>query len=415
MHIKRTGWVLSIAVAAALASICWAHDWPQWRGPGRDAISPDTGLLAKWPDAGPPLVWTAKGLGHGYSSIAVAGGKIFTMGDRSQGGREQEFVIALNQADGKELWAAPVGQPWSDGGPRCTPTVAGDLVYALGPHGDLVCLETGAGKERWRENLPRDFGGQMMSGWGYSESPLVDGDRLICTPGGGSATLVALDRKTGATLWKAQVPNGNGAAYSSVIAGEVGGERIYIQFLQGGVVGVAAEDGRLLWHYDKPANGTANCATPIFHDGHVFASSDYGTGGGLVQLTGAGKDIQAHEEYFTTHMKNHHGGMVLVDGYLYGADGGTLACLEFKTGKVMWESHQAGKGSIAYADGRLYYRNEGGPMFLIEADPHRYAPAGRFEQPSRSGASAWAHPAIADGKLYLRDDSVLLCFDVQRH
>jgi outer membrane protein assembly factor BamB len=413
MHQRHIGGLLILVLGAACAGRSVAHDWPQWRGPGRDAISPDKGLLTRWPDKGPPLAWTAHGIGHGYSSVAIAGGKIFTIGDRDDGGRQQEFVIALNQADGKELWAARVGDPWSDGGPRCTPTVAGDLVYALGPHGDLVCLEADGGKERWRKNLASDFGGHMMSGWGYSESPLVDGDRLICTPGGGSATLVALDRKTGATFWKAQVPNGNGAAYSSVIAGDVGKQRIYVQFLQGGVVGVDADNGKLLWRYNKPANGTANCATPIFHEGYVFAASAYGTGGGLVRLNGEGTNMQAHEEYFTTHMQNHHGGMVLVDGYLYGADNGTLTCLEFKTGKVMWDSHQAGKGSIAYADGRLYYRNEGGPMFLIKADPHKYVSAGRFDQPSRGNGPAWAHPALADGRLYLRDDDVLLCFNVQ--
>jgi len=226
---------------------------------------------------------------------------------------------------------------------------------------------------------------------------------------------VALDRKSGATIWKAEVPGGDGAAYSSVIAGDVGNQRIYIQFLQRGVVGVDAETGKFLWRYDKPANGTANCATPLFHDGYVFASSDYGTGGGLVRLTRDGTDMQAHEEYFTRHMKNHHGGMVLVDGYLYGADGGRLTCLEFKSGKVMWESDNAGKGSIAYADGHLYYRNEGGPMMLVEANPEKCVVSGRFDQPERSNDSAWAHPAIASGKLYLRDDDVLLCFDVRRH
>jgi len=202
--------VLNTALAGNPEETMASTDWPQWRGPRRDAVSTDRGLLQAWPKEGPPLLWTAKGLGRGYSSVSIAGGKIFTMGDR---GKEQ-FLIALDLASQKELWAARVGQPWGDGGPRCTPTVDGDLVYGLSPHGDLVCVETASGKERWRKNLPRDFHGHMMSGWGYSESPLVDGDKLICTPGGREATLVALNKKTGEVIWRAVVPEGDGAGYA---------------------------------------------------------------------------------------------------------------------------------------------------------------------------------------------------------
>ncbi|HLN26465.1 MAG TPA: PQQ-binding-like beta-propeller repeat protein, partial [Gemmataceae bacterium] len=279
---------------------------------------------------------------------------------------------------------------------------------------DLVCLEVATGKTHWHKNLQRDFGGRMMSGWGYSESPLVDGDKLIVTPGGSKATLVALDKKNGDALWSAHVPQGDGAAYSSVIVGAVGSQREYIQFLGKGVVGVSAEDGKFLWRYDRPANGTANCSTPIFHDNAVFAASGYGTGGGLARLSLDGSQAKAQQVYFTQHMKNHHGGMVLVDGYVYGSDEGLLACIEFKTGKVMWEDRHPGKGSIAYADGHLYYRNEGGPVVLIKADPHKYVEKGRFNQPDRSGSSAWPHPVIANGRLYIHDQDVLLCYDVKK-
>jgi outer membrane protein assembly factor BamB len=387
-----------------------AEDWPQWRGVNRDAISHEKGLLQEWPKAGPKQAWKATGLGKAYSSVAVANGRIFTMGDL-EGPEKGEAVIALQASGGKKIWSAKVGEPWSDGGPRCTPTVDGDRVYGLSPHGDLVCFTTAAGKELWRKDLQKDFGGHMMSGWGYSESPLVDGDKLICTPGGKEATLIALDKKTGKVIWKCQVPGGDGAAYSSIIAADIDGQRQYVQFLGKGVVGVAAKDGKFLWRYDRPANGTANCATPIVHDHFVFASSDYGTGGALAKIA---KGSKAEIVYDTKSMKNHHGGMVLVDGYLYGANSGSLACLDFETGKVMWEEGKAGKGSIAYGDGMLYYRGEGGKMLLVEANPKKYVERGRFDQPDRKGAPAWPHPSLANGKLYLRDQDVLLCFDIKK-
>ena len=391
-----------------------SFDWPQWQGPERTAISSEKGLLDTWPKDGPPLVWKAESLGGGYSTPSIAAGRVFGMSFRGN----DEVVWALDEATGKELWATRIaaanrGIGYGEG-PRCTPTVDGDSVYALGVSGDLVCLEVATGKTLWHKNLQRDFGGRMMSGWGYSESPLVDGDKLIVTPGGSKATLVALDKKNGSALWSAHVPQGDGAAYSSVIVGAVGSQREYIQFLGKGVVGVSAEDGKFLWRYDRPANGTANCSTPIFHDNAVFAASGYGTGGGLARLSLDGSQAKAQQVYFTQHMKNHHGGMVLVDGYVYGSDEGLLACIEFKTGKVMWEDRHPGKGSIAYADGHLYYRNEGGPVVLIKADPHKYVEKGRFNQPDRSGSSAWPHPVIANGRLYIHDQDVLLCYDVKK-
>jgi outer membrane protein assembly factor BamB len=391
-----------------------ADDWPQWRGIHRDARSDESGLLQDWPKGGPKLVWKAIGLGRGYSSVAVANGKVFTMGDLGAP-VNGEALIAVSASGGKKLWTAKVGESWNDG-PRCTPTVNGELVYALSPHGDLVCAQAVDGKIRWRTNLQKNFGGHMMSTWGYSESPLVDGDKLICTPGGERATLVALNKKSGELIWKGPVRGGDGAAYSSVIAADINGERQYIQFVGRGVVGVSAKDGKYLWRFDKPANGTANCSTPIVFDHFVFAASAYGAGGALADL---GQGTKADVVYSTKHMKNHHGGMVLVDGYLYGANGGNgetpaLVCLDFKTGEVMWEERKAGKGSIAYADGRLYYRDEGGPMILIEANPYKYVEHGRFNQPDRKGAPAWQHPVIANGKLYLRDQDIMLCYDIKK-
>ncbi len=399
-------------------------DWPQWQGPERRSISRETGLLKSWPPDGPPLLWKAHNLGGGYSAPSIAAGRVFGMGTR----QDQEVIWALEETTGKELWCAPVaarvGSVNRNRGPRGTPTVDGTRLYALGVAGDLVCLETATGKECWRKNLIKDFGGEMMTNWGYSESPLIDGNKLICTPGGKDATLVALDKMTGATIWKAQVPQGDLASYASCIVAETAGLRQYIQFLGGGVVGVAADDGRFLWRYDAPANNNANCVTPIYQEPYVFASSAYQKGGsGLVRLSRRGDKIEAKEVYFTKRLMNHHGGLVLVDGYLYGAHGGNklqrmhaLVCLDFKTGKVMWESRRPGKGSITYADGCLYYRNEEGPMYLVEATPKGYVERGRFEQPDLSkGSEAWPHPVLANGKLFLRDQDILLCYDVKQH
>jgi outer membrane protein assembly factor BamB len=405
---------LVVLTLSCLAVHSAQFDWPQWQGADRTAVSKETGLLKSWPKEGPPLAWKVKGLGEGFSTPSIADGRIFAMGNRAK----TEYVICLSEKDGKEIWATPIGPVrrggGGDPGPRCTPTVDGKLIYALGRGGDLLCLEFDMGKEVWRKNLEKDFGGQV-GGWHYCESPLVDGDKLIVTPGGKKATLVALNKKTGATVWQGPVEQGNRAEYSSVIAAEVAGTRQYIQFLSGGVVGVAAADGKFLWRYDKPANGTANCSTPIYSDGFVFAASGYGTGGGLAKLAKADAGFTATEVYFTREMKNHHGGMVLLDGHIYGSNEGQLACLNFKSGQAKWQARQPGKGSIACADGQLYYRNEGGKgtLFLVEATPDKYVEHGRFDQPERTGLSAWSHPVIANGKLYIRDQDLLLCYDVK--
>jgi outer membrane protein assembly factor BamB len=402
-------------------------DWPQWQGPDRDAVSKETGLLKEWPKGGPPLLWSAKGLGGGYSGPSVAAGRILGMSNRGA----DEVVWALAEADGKPLWATRLGAayarqrpPQGKEGPACTPTVDGDLAYALGLGGDLVCLRVADGKVVWRKSLTADFGGTPPA-WSYRESPLIDGDKVIVTPGGKAATLVALDKKTGEVVWKAPVPGSDVAAYSSVIAIDFGGQRQYVQFLSRGLVAVAAEDGKFLWRYAAPANRMGiNITTPLYHDGQVLASSAYGAGGGVVRLSKDDKGgVKAEQVYLTRSMQNHHGGLILLDGYLYGASGGNeggyLACLEWKTGKVMWDQRDAPgrggvkKGSVALADGRIYYRQEDGTMILFEPSPKEYLERGRFRQPDRSSRPAWPHPVIANGKLYLRDQDVLLCYDVK--
>jgi outer membrane protein assembly factor BamB len=426
---KRYAWCVALVLigATVFAGSPDSFDWPQWQGPDRNAVSKEGGLLKEWPKDGPPLAWKVKGLGGGYSAPSIAAGRIFGMSNR--GG--DEVVWALSEKDGKELWVsrlgppAPQRMPQGREGPGCTPTVDGERLYVLSLGGELACLNVRDGKILWQRSLPREFGGRSPT-WNYRESPLVDGDKVICTPGGPDATLAALDKMTGKTIWKSQVPGGSGAAYASVIAIDFEGQREYVQFTARALVGVAASDGKFLWRYDKPAaarNGI-NCSTPIYHDGLVFAAAAYDRGGGLAKLSkDASGGVKAEEVYFTKNMQNHHGGMILLDGCLYGANGGNsggyLICLDFKSGKVLWDEKDkpsrggVRKGSVALADGRIYYRQEDGTMILFEPSPKEYIERGRFRQPERSQAPAWPHPVVANGKLYLRDQDALLCYDVK--
>jgi outer membrane protein assembly factor BamB len=418
--------VAAASVAAAPTPKPRPFDWPQWQGPDREAYCKETGLLKSWPKDGPPLVWQTKDLGGGYSTPSVAAGRIFGMGAR--GG--DEYVWSLDEATGRQLWSVRVrSQPAKVNygeGPRCTPTVDGDKVYAVGVSGDLVCLRVEDGKEVWRRNYAKDFQGKMMSGWGYSESPLVDGDKLICTPGGDAAALVALDKNTGELVWKAAVPRAGGSGYASIVVADVAGIRQYIQLLgqSGGVVGVSAQDGKLLWRYNRVANGTANIPTPIIHENYVFSATGYGKGSALLKLEPDGDGgIKAQEVYFLTgsQFQNTHGGMVRVGDYIYGGHGhnqGEPTCLEFKTGKIVWRGQPAGSGSAAvlYADGCIYFRYQNGVMALVEATPTGYHPISTFKQRDlNSGKPCWPHPIIANGKLYIRDQDVLLCYDVKQH
>jgi outer membrane protein assembly factor BamB len=403
-----------LTLLAAAAAPQGGGNWPQWRGPDRTGVARETGLLKSWPAEGPRLLWKAQGLGGGHSTPSVARGRIFGMSYRG----DDEFVWAVDAADGKPVWSTRIAPAnysigrQAQAGSASTPTVDGDRLYTLGESGDLVCLQVADGKLVWQKNLVKDFGGSVPN-WGYTESPLVDGDKVIATPGGGDATLVALNKRNGEVIWKAQVPGGNEAHYSSIIAADVDGQRQYIQFLKGGVVGLAAKDGKFLWRYDSPANGTANIATPIYRDHHVFAASGYGTGGGLAKLTTSPSGVTATEVYFTKQMQNHHGGVVLVGDHLYGFDRGTLTCLNWKTGEVAWSDQSVAKGSLTAADGHLYARGERGPVALVEATPTGYVEKGRFTPPDRSREAAWAHPVVTGGRLYLRDQDVLLCYDVK--
>jgi outer membrane protein assembly factor BamB len=408
---NRAALPLALCAFGICALPALASDWPQWRGPERNGVSKETGLLKEWPQGGPTLLWKVSGIGTGYGTPSVASGLLYGMGYRSG----NEVAFALNAMTGAEVWVTRIAQAnrrgkGYDEGSRCTPTVDGARVYLLGDSGDLVCLDSKSGKLIWQKDLVADFGGEVP-GWGYTESPLIDGEKLIITPGGKSA-IVALNKLTGAVVWHSSASGG--ANYSSAISADLGGVKQYIQFLSNGVVGIAAADGAALWKYAHPANGTANISTPIYRGGKVFAASAYNTGGGLADIQKSGAGYSATEVYFTRQMRNHHGGVVLVGDYLYGFDESNLTCIDFATGAVKWSNRSVGKGSVVYADGHLYAHSENGPVALIEANPVQYVEKGRFEQPDRSRAAAWAHPVVANGKLYIRDMDVLLCYDVKQ-
>jgi outer membrane protein assembly factor BamB len=434
---KRRGCYLALLLlsGSAFAAAPGTFDWPQWQGSDRNAVSKETGLLKEWPKEGPPLAWRASGIGKGMGGIAISRGRIYTTGDDTD---YAAWLYALNEADGKLAWKAKIGRGGNPGnvfkpfGPRSTATIDGERIYILGQQGDLVCFTTD-GKEVWRVNYVKDFAG-IMPVWGFGESPLVDGDKIICTPGAQDATLMAIDKMTGKPIWKCVVPEGptgdrgflgtSGAAYASAIAIDFEGERQYVQLTATTLVGVAATDGKLRWRYNRASNThRINCSTPIHHDGMVFAASAYDGGGGLVKLSkDAGGGMKAEEVWFSRKMQNHHGGVILVDGCLYGANGGNgggdLVCLDFKTGNVLWDGRSlagrpAPKGSLAFADGLFYYRTENGPVLLIEPNSKQYVERGRFEQPDRTSEPAWTHPVIANGKLYLRDQDLLFCYDVK--
>jgi outer membrane protein assembly factor BamB len=384
-------------------------DWPQWRGPSRSAVSPETGLLRSWPAAGPPRAWSTSNLGGGFGSIAVSRDRIFVQGMRNS----QSVVSALNRADGKLVWVKPIGRASDNDrgpGPRGTPTVDGDRLYVLTENGDLASLRVQDGTIVWQRNILRDFGGRNI-GWLISESPLVDGNNVIVSPGGRGAGMAALDKITGKTVWVSKELSDE-AGYSSPIAADVQGVRTIMTLTGQAGVGVRASDGKLMWRHTAVSNGTANIATPVFHDNKVFYTSDYGTGGALLALRAQDGEVRAQEVYFTRDLQNHHGGVVLVNGYLYGFHNAILTCLEFATGKVMWRNRSVGKGSLAYADGSLYLWSENNVVGLADASPAGYRETGRFRLPEQ-GWPSWAHPVVSGGRLYIRDQGILTAYNIR--
>jgi outer membrane protein assembly factor BamB len=383
-------------------------EWHQWRGPNRDGISTETGLLQSWPKGGPPLVWRANGVGNGYSSFSTAGGRLFTLGAR--GGTE--YVTALDRATGKKVWEYVNGRRFENDrgdGPRSTPTVEGDRLYVLGGSGDLTCLEHATGRKIWSINIVQKFGGQNPY-WGYSESPLIVGDRILVNAGGPRASIVAVAKADGSTLWQ---QHNDDAGYSSPMLLRTGSLQQVVYFTGQRALAVDPRDGRLLWSYNKVANGTANIATPIVRGTRVFVSSDYGTGAALLDVRAAGNIASASEVYFTRDMRNHHASSVVVGDHVYGFSSSILTALKFDTGQMAWRDRSVGKGSLIYADGRLILYSEDGVAGLAEANPAAYREHGRFTLPQQSGLNTWSHPIVAGGLLILRDQDAVYAYDLR--
>lgn len=398
-------------------------DWPQWRGPNRDGISRESGLLKEWPESGPSVVWKIDSVGEGYSSPSIVDGRIFIQGNVDGEGR----VLCLDEADGSVIWSihppteTKLYKHGKGNGARGTPTVDNGLVYVEGGGGDLTCLKAESGEVVWSSHLKDDFGGGVP-GWGFSESPLVDGGNLIVTPGGSGGTVVALNKLTGEVVWRSEDVKDK-AHYCSAIVIESHGVRQIVTFTGGvgnkrnpgappRVVGLDAQTGDLLWSYEKSANRTANVSSPLYQNNAVFSASAYGTGGGLARLTKTASGFVAEPEYFETKIQNHHGGMVLVDGHIYGTGSNSLICMNFETGEIVWQDRSAGKGSITYADGHLYLYGEKNKVALVEANPNEYVEKGFFEV-EKLDFPTWTHPVVANGRLYLRDMANLTAYDVK--
>jgi outer membrane protein assembly factor BamB len=409
---------LVVATSGLVCLTAFATDWPQWRGPHRDGISDETGLLKEWPKGGPKLLWQLKDVGSGYGTPAVAGDWVYLLGNT---GMDDEYVEARAVADGKKGWTTRLGKVGPNSGQnypgaRSTPTVDGTLLYALGSNGDLACLEAASGKVVWKKNLRTDFGGKPGM-WAYAESPLIDGDVLVCTPGGAKATIVALNKKTGDVIWESASEKEDNAAYASPIVMDFGGVKQYVLFLAKGLVGVDAKTGKYLWRYEKTARGSlANIPTPVTHGGYVFSSTGQG-GAGLVRLLSKGGEFDTEPVYFTKNLPTSIGGSLLIGDYLYGTNAKGLMCADFASGNVKWQQQAVGPASVCYADGRLYVHGESGEVALAEAIPDAYREKGRFTPPDQpthtKGQKAWAYPVVANGRLYLRDLDRLWCYDVK--
>ena len=404
--------ILTTSLVLGLTLSVFAADWPQWRGPNRDGVNLEKGLAAEWPEGGPKLLYKATGVGAGFSSVVIADDTVYTLGDLE----DACYLFALD-LKGKHKWKSRIGEPKGHRGypgPRSTPTVAHGHVYALGQQGDLVCVST-EGKEVWRVNIQNDYEGRMMSGWRWSESPLVDDGKVVVTPGGDKGAVLALDAKTGKQAWRCEGLT-DPAGYSSLIIREIGDIKQYIQLTGKSVAGIDAGNGKLLWRADRPGK-TAVISTPIYDKGTLFVTSAYGVGCNGFKVEYKNNQFIANEIYKHVGgagMANHHGGAIRVGDYVYGSNSGQLSCLRLSDGEVMWNERSAGKGAIIVADNKIILRTERGPVSLVKLSPTGYEEVSRFDQPERTRARAWAHPVVLDGKLYLRDQDNMFVYDISR-
>lgn len=395
------------------SSLIHAGDWPGWRGADRTDLSTETGLLQQWPSSGPKQVWVNRQGGLGYAGFSVVNGTLFTLGARGSG----EHLLGIDANTGKEKWSVHIGDilnnGWGDG-PRSTPTVDGGMVYTMSGQGNLVCVQAASGREVWRKSMT-SLGGKVPN-WGYAESPLIDGKLVICTPGGKKGTIAALDKKSGKLIWQSKAFT-DAAQYSSCIAVSHNGKRQIIQLVMKNVVGIDASNGEVLWKKDW-AGRTAVIPTPIFDKGKVFVATGYGVG--CMQLS-IGPENGVSIDFINKNMKNHHGGVILKDDHYFGySDGHGWVCLD-RSGKIVWrEKEKLGKGAIAYAENRFYCLDEkSGDVVLIGADKKGWKEYGRFTLSPQTTqrnpkGRIWVHPVISNGKLYLRDQELIHCYDIQR-
>ncbi len=431
----RPGFILLILLVSASSDLPAAEIdtgygyWPQWRGAERDGISGDTGLIQDWRTTPPKLLWMAEGLGSGYSNVSVVGSTIYTTGDLEEG----QAVIALNAADGKVVWRKVITEGLPDHpypGARSTPTVDGDRLYVVTSDekkGGIVCLRAQDGSVLWQKGFHDTWGGKMMTEWGFAESPLVDGDWVICTPGAKDAMIVALDKLTGEEVWRSALPADgslrDGAGYSSIVISHGAGVKQYVQLVGCGVIGVRASDGEFLWSFTDVANDTANVPTCLVRGDHIFAATGYNQGAGLVKLVKDGDGVKAETVYFRNgnELQNKHGGMVLVGDHIYlghGNDRGYPTCVEFATGKIIWGGTRQkdvgrNEAGVAYADGNVIFRSSDGTVALFAATPDEFQFKGKLKPEYQEGKS-WAHPVVAGGRLYLREQDKLMCYDLRQ-
>lgn len=415
----RRSWLFAIVLSAAavggfmVSASSLLADWPQWRGPNRDDVSAETGLLQAWPEGGPPRVWMFEDCGLGYAGPAIAGNRLYIMGAREG----TEYLLALDAANGEEKWAAPIGDvyvnDWGDG-PRSTPTVDGEFVYALGAQGNLICVRADSGEVAWTKPM-QDLGGEIPH-WGYAESPLVYHDTVVCTPGGKEGAIAALDKKTGEAVWQAKDLT-SPAHYSSIVVMKHQGHDDLVQLLPDQVVAVDPASGKSLWSIPFPGQ-VAVIPTPIVHENFAYVTAGYGVGSMQVKV---GDDHAAEKTYENKVMKNKHGGVILLDGRVFGhSDQVGWVCQDFATGESLWRDRDAMEmGSVTFADGRFYCLGEDtGDVALVAPSAEKWDEQGRFKLDPQTTlrkdkGKIWVHPVVCDGRLYLRDQNYVYCYDVR--
>ena len=415
--------VLFLLVSCSLSTnVLGFDDWPHWRGPNRNDQSSETGLLKQWPEEGPQQLWVNKKAGLGYSGFAISGDQLFTMGLEG----EHEFALCLNAQTGEEIWRENIGDKYSNNwgdGPRSTPTVDGDQIYALAAGGELVCLNKSDGKKVWSVNMS-DLGGKAPK-WGYAESPLIDGDKVICTPGGDQCTMMALNKKTGAEIWKSapvtkKLEDGtstqpSSAHYSSVMPVNLNNRRQYVQLTVQAAIGVDADTGEQLWQSDWPGR-TAVIPSPIVEEDKVYVTSGYGVGSKLIQI---GDDNSASELWYSKAIQNHHGGVIKIGDYFYGSSAKAWVCQNEADGEAVWSDRKIKKGAVVHADGMFYHVEENsGRVLLIKASPESHSIVSSFKMSPQTErrkpkGKIWVHPVVANGKLYVRDQEIILCYDIK--